>query len=302
MTDWTTLAEVAGKLRKIGLDVQRQQLSDAVRDHLLPDPELVGMGPGKGVERRWPAWVYGRAKYLFRLRRRGAKGEILRLLLYMQDGWGWEFVRSICLEGLKKCRLAQSSPVIRHVRKPTPQSVNFEIDDIAESTEIKHLDLAKFIFGVGQFGRALPGTSSDALAPIMPLAGVTDEDAPAASSLAMLFLGDSGLDHQTIRIMVAECTSDQADVGRTECVNELRRLRRLSHGKRDQPFRESRQSTNLLTFGQPAGALATDLRHSPTRITPAQLLGGYLGGLIALECSGLLELASLYELLESPID
>lgn len=72
------LKSSTGSLRK---DVERGLLSP-----LMPDRG----GPGRGVHARWTPDAVERATRLARLRAEGADGRSIPMLLFLQDGWGWD--------------------------------------------------------------------------------------------------------------------------------------------------------------------------------------------------------------------
>ncbi|MCL5284099.1 MAG: hypothetical protein M1330_05275 [Armatimonadetes bacterium] len=55
---------------------------------------------------------------------------LLRVLLFLRDGWGWEQVKPVCLAGLKKTISISKGRVHKHVRRKDPGYVNSWIEEI----------------------------------------------------------------------------------------------------------------------------------------------------------------------------
>lgn len=280
--DQIEAVELADRLGRLVPGASRQALSEAARDHYLPEPDRQGLGPGVGVRSVWPAWVADRAKYLFRLRAIGMRGDQLRFFLFLRDGWGWRYVHSICVSGFRKLIAWNRAPVKKRLRKPTPAGVNFEIEEIAAEQDIKHPDLARFIHGMGWFGKPLEQTSPRALSPLLPLADVPENRADDISALIIAAFSMLGLSWDQAMKAVESADEQTAELARILFLDELRSKRRWSHSKRTEPFRESRASTNLLTFGQRRGDIAKEIAKMPGRFTLPQCLGAIFSMFIFL--------------------
>ncbi len=116
-------------LGKISLRVTPNQLWQDVKKGYLPPSEKWGQGLGSGVIGVWDDLSVRRAVYLYRLRKRGLSGPLLRMLLFLNDGWGWKHVRPICLTGIKKIVRIEQSPINRLYRNPTREDVKDAITD-----------------------------------------------------------------------------------------------------------------------------------------------------------------------------
>src|SRR5207249_3401949 len=93
-----------------------------VRDGYVQASQYKSRGRG-GKLGLWESSAVLRAERLYRIRRLGPRGDLLRVLLFLRDGWGWERVREVCHEGLVKAVHAQASPVVRHLRGATPDGI-----------------------------------------------------------------------------------------------------------------------------------------------------------------------------------
>lgn len=154
-----TTLEMLERLDRYGLGVTANMLGQDVKAGYLPKLTPDPRGPGRGIGRSWEPWTLERAVYLYRLRRRGASGSVLRLLLFFRDGWGWESVKPVCLEGFRKLVEAEQIPLNRTTRVLNPRSVNSVLEDAAEKADFKHEEVPRFSWGMGLFGKPLPGAS-----------------------------------------------------------------------------------------------------------------------------------------------
>ncbi len=99
-----TTGEVLDRLQRLGLYVTSTMIADDTREHYLPERETVHLGRD-GASGMWEPWMQRRAERLYRLRaldrrtRRGPSGNVLRLLLLLDDAWGWEHVKKTCIDG-----------------------------------------------------------------------------------------------------------------------------------------------------------------------------------------------------------
>ncbi len=161
--------EVIQRLESLGLRVTKTMLDNDVHDHFLPP-------------RPWPAWVMRRAERLYRLRRRGAKGDVLRVLLFVHDGKLWHTVRPVALAGLEKNIKANQVGIREVIRQPTRQGLETVLPDAIERHH-QHLinrigpenaggvqtrsSTMGFAWGIGLFGKPLGGGSMKTLEPLM---------------------------------------------------------------------------------------------------------------------------------------
>lgn len=86
-------AGVAVRLRRLGLVASEASLRADIHRGLVHPAMPSGRGR-TGPAARWTPAAVRRAEYLARLRRRGVNGQVLPLLAFVYDGWGWEGIRS----------------------------------------------------------------------------------------------------------------------------------------------------------------------------------------------------------------
>jgi hypothetical protein len=269
------------RLQKCGLDVNRNIIDQDVKAGLLPRARDRSRVVGAAGLRR-PDWVERRAFYLYRLRRRDVNAHVLRVLLFVRDGWGWEQVKPTCREGLSKTLEIQMSAVTRTIRKDLkPEDLELMDETILDEMP-EHLrpkpELAKFSWGVLFFGKPLPGGS---LMPLFKmLLGAFDPESKmnrslifALVSVVEYLLPLAGLTSKRVLSIVDSATAVQA--GRASWAMRMK-LRQARNQIRSHQRRQglTSQSTNILTmFGQSSETLQTAFRTFPKRITPAQALG-----------------------------
>lgn len=100
--------------------VTDQDLKNEVHQGFLP-------GPTAGV---WPLLAVTRAKRLYRLRRRGAAGKNLKMLLFIADGWGWDSLADTCMAGLERVVRISLNGVERYAR--AKGDLDFFVEEIAQ--------------------------------------------------------------------------------------------------------------------------------------------------------------------------
>lgn len=284
------------RLAVVGLHVNRNMLAQDVRAGYLPTPEMEPRGPGGGIGRSWAPWAARRAIYLYRLRGRGARGDLLRVLLFFRDRWGWEEVKPICLTGLGKVIAMQASPIRRRLRRVTPTGLEFLVDEFAEGM-FNSPAVARFVWGMGLFGRPLPGGSllpvSEAFRTTLG-AGIAGEQDRAAERLVV----GSGLTWDRARALVETADAPQADAARQQLLGSVRWFRGVYHVYLAQRGIRSQSSNPLTLFGCPPQQLHALCRSLPGRPTPAQLLAALLVPFLVLE--GLRRAGELPEELGAP--
>src|SRR5262245_56632314 len=109
-----TTGKVLELLNYRGLPVSVNMLRQDIADGYIPSPSWSRQTANE--EGKWEERAYRRAVYLYRLRKRGVKGELLKVLLFYRDSWGWEEVRHICLAGVEKMVKLNSIPIKTHLR------------------------------------------------------------------------------------------------------------------------------------------------------------------------------------------
>jgi hypothetical protein len=283
-----TTDKLLKKLEKIGLTVSRNMLAQDVKKGYLPAPKRLGKGAGKGVSGLRDDRAVRQAVHLYRLRSRGVTGELLRVFLFLRDGWGWEEVKQICIDGLRKLILIQSSPVRKHLRKPEPRNVEFCLADIVEETDINPTT-ARFVYGVGLFGKPLAGGSLQHLFSTFHKVFASSSN---DSDKRFLELMVSCVEHVTVGLglswqemekLVETADNTKANKARIilrQQFVELRRIQRVYNVQKD----ITGVSTNIRTFfGKSEKELARLFRKLPQRVTTAQFLAFCLAPAFALE-------------------
>ncbi len=274
--------EVLLQLSAVGLKVSRNMLRQDVKAGYLPAPRRVSRGYRKGVGSLLEGWAARRAIYLYRLRRKGLQGSLLKVFLFLRDGWGWESIRPLCVTGLKKAVRAQKVPVRQHLRgQPTPESLEFLMEDLTNVYQA--IDLVKLVLGMGYFGSPLPGGTFQPLVEgIQKVYGVAFEPIGLAKMEQAYF--DSGLTWDQIIQLVNNADDAQAEKARMifkSFVSWLRCLQQDYYAKQG----ISHQSTNPLTScGRSSKELADGFRAFPgARLTTAQALAALIGVVAAVE-------------------
>jgi hypothetical protein len=118
--------QLATMLTEFGIEEER--LKNDVRRRFLPPPRIVAAADGRPRVGYWSPAAVRRARLLCELRQRGAKGEMLRLLLFLEDGWGWENVRNTCIEGVRRGTAASLTGLARYAPRGAPD--DFAVDEI----------------------------------------------------------------------------------------------------------------------------------------------------------------------------
>lgn len=283
-----TTDKLLKKLTDIGLTVSQNMLAQDVKKGYLPSPEKSGRGPRQGVGGLWNELAVRRAVYLYRLRSRKVTGDLLRVILFLKDGWGWSEVKQICLAGLQKMILVQSSPVRKHLRKPTPSNVEFCFDEIAEETDTNPKTEA-FILGMGLFGKPIAGGSLQHLFSTFQPFFIPDGNSKGKdffktlTTLTEQFIVELGFTWEDLVKLVKTADDAVANKARLHLHQQRREFRQMLR-KHNTLNGIHNGSTNFLTFcGQSEKSLKAVFRTIPQRITVAQLLGSCLVPAIALE-------------------
>jgi len=293
MTSFTT-ADVLDRLARLGLDAPAS-LDNDVRDGFLPRRERVANPAGRGRTSLWEPWMVQRAERLYRLRKKKGPdgkpliyGDVLRLLLFLRDGWGWsQSVRELSLVGFDKGIAATRAPVGRRLpKKPTREDVGFALDlHVEDDREVSKVE--RYAIGMLTVGRPLEGGSLRPLFDEAYKAGLV----PAWYVDALTFL-DARFTARAVpgfeivlRASVAAIgdSTARAAIGQTRAfLLLLRRAIRRAYVLSG----NSRAKTNLITmFGRNQRELERDFRESQgaQRVTPAQCLAYFIAIEIAVE-------------------
>lgn len=268
-----TTNELLRRLHARGLEVTSNMLGQDVKAGYLPPLEMEPRGFSAGIGRLWPPFSAERAVYLYRLRRRGAQGDLLRVLLFLRDGWGWEQVRPICERGMQKVLVAQTAPVRRHLRTVTPRNLSFITEDAAEGL-FQSNTLPAFVWGMNFFGEPLPGRS---LQPFFAAFRTAyGHDVPESVDLeAEQLVRDSGLSNERLMATIHSADVEQVERARQRFGQLLRWLRSLQHALLINSGKPGNSSNPLTLCGRSKVELQEMGRSLPGRITPAQMLASF---------------------------
>lgn len=265
--------QVLARLHARGLAVTRNMLGQDVKARYLPPLAMDPRGP-RGIGRLWSPLAVERAIYLYRLRRRGVTGTLLRMFLFLRDGWGWEEVRPICETGLRKTIQVQKSPVTRRLRTPTPESVEFVLGEVIEEGTVRSEELARFTWGMGMFGAPLAGGS---LLPLLNAFGAAYRTSiPAAlGEEAEQHIRNLGLTYEQMAALVGAADNARAERARQRFWMLMGSFRRLQWALLRAEGERGVSSNPLTLFGRSREEMQELSRSLPGRPTAAQLLGAW---------------------------
>ncbi len=270
-----TTEELLGRLERRGLGVTRNMLGQDVKAGYLPELVMDPRGPSGGIGRWWEPWAAERAVYLYRLRRRGGSGDLLRVLLFLRDGRGWEDVKPICLTGLGKLIGAQGRRVTGRLRSPSPRALHHLVEDFAEG-EFASEQVARFVWGIGFFGLPLPGGS---LRPLLDTFRTVYEleAAPEVDHAAEQLVARVGRSWPDVLAMVEASDETEADAARHQLLSFFQWFRGRQHAYLVRHGQRGWSANPVTLFGCPPDRLHALCRSLPGRPTPAQLLASWLG-------------------------
>jgi len=283
-------------LNELGLDVTEGMLKQDRRGGYLPP--ATRRGPTAVT---WEPWVVRRAIYLYRLRRLGITGDLLRVLLFLRDGRQWESVRPVAHEGFTKLIHATLIPARPH--RSTPRSRAHDAQDFGPIAKISGIDVgispatAAFVWGLLLDGKPARGGTIVPL--IRQLSGALDPtcgpiDEAKAKEVERLLV-ELRVTRENLEDAAERAVAGTADRARRRLRWLFLLVRRLVHNSMKREGVGSRSSSPLGAFGIPPKEFANELRSFPGRLTPAQLLAGLLVPLLwlsRLEESG--ELAAAF--------
>jgi len=245
----------------------------------------------------WSAKAVRRAKRLYRLRRLGADGDTLRLLLFLADGWGWEDIKDTCLKGLERILALSLIGVAKYETAKGP--LDFYVEDIAE---MQHKTLLRkvpdttmgptstettgFAVGLLRDGVPLEGGSANRIAVPLAKAAWPGIDDSTASMLASFFgLFSTLLDLRAARLVerLTSASPEQVEQGRISTLQNVRCIRVLI---RNLAGKEANGRMNILTgFGYAREMISVDFSSGDIRLSPKFMLGGLIGQFIAFDIS-----------------
>lgn len=292
-----TTGEVVARLQRLGLPASVGSIARDTRDHYLPPRETEHAGR-QGNSGLWEPWKERRAERLYRLRaldrrtNRGPSGDVLRLLLLIHDGWGFEYVKQTCVEGYRRLARGATRGVDNRVRKGqlTLDNVPFYAEDIAtdqyrpkepskEQVQRVAFTLNTMLFGVDT-GSGM-GTLDDFMDELVQNDWGPEE---LAQWRLMGPLLRTILDPSVANVLRCAENAKPDTVARAakEFRSDIYFIRRMFHAKFGRARDGGLLSSNPLTMlgGAAYIRLGDIVRNAPVRITPAQVLGGQF--LIAL--------------------
>jgi hypothetical protein len=276
--DLLTTEQLTCRLNRAGLAVTTNMLKQDVRDGYLA--HRVDSQDADGV-RGWDTGAIRRAFYLYRLRKLGLKGDILRFFLFLRDGYGWERLKQVSLEGIRKAVQTDESYVRRRTRHITPTGLNTLMEDLTAEAQISE-PLARHVWGLGLFGKPLPGGS---VRPLFERLASTFDVAVDAGDITLVEnrVVEAGLmwkDYEPIVLQADELTVEMARLAFWSQVHLWRRMF-VRFFRKASPTERRGFSTNLLgLFGMPQDEFSSYLRKQLRRPTLAQLIGCLFGGAI----------------------
>ena len=274
-------------------------IADDTATHYLPERETVHLGRD-GASGNWEPWMEQRAERLYRMRalnqrtHHGPTGDVLRLFLFLADGWGWQYVKRTCIKGHQVTVRGCTRGVANRVRgeKLTPGNLWKYVDDIAEDqyrpelpnqAQIDRVGMSVSMLGFG-VATGKMGTIERFIDDLMPPDTDQNElrELKTLSPLLWTMVGASN--REAMEILEGEVDQTVAE----RAALKLRRWIWLSRSGFRRKFtgRENgrRFPTNPLSFFGAAAhfRFKEAFRRMPIRCTPAQMLGGHIAHMIVL--------------------
>lgn len=302
-----TSGAVLARLRGLRLDVSAKQLDNDTRDGFLPPRESRTRGGVPGRSGEWEPWMFRRAEMLYRLRKiktddgkPAISGDVLRLVLFLRDGWGWRGrLMRACLRGLDKSVAGELTPVAKYTKRYRDN------EDIASALEQHEVTLApgdQYAIGMSLNGEPLDGT----MRPLynvckqmgllhglpqfaMAIAGFlgfepSEESEAFGGELIMRMLLGFGLGAgatrglaPAFRSIIENLTDDAAREALPSFRQVVRDLRRYIHQCAKEGGQRGFASNPITMFGQRQRAVERLLKEAPRRITAAQALALFVG-------------------------
>jgi hypothetical protein len=276
---------VVRQLGRAGLKVTPNMLRLDIQDEYLPHPQRDPRGFPEGTQWLWEPWALRRALYLYRLRRRGMKGDLLRVFLFLRDGWGWARVQTICVKGQRKLISAQMAPVRRHTHSINAKTVTNLMQEIAADADV-HIPTGLYVYGLGLFGSPLPGASALPIVNAIQTFFEPISDPPIADFAGLIatsvqaVMVQAGLTFDRELEITQQTDAELADRVRTLFNEHMRTFRRSLQFYARRDGVRGRSTNPLSMFGTSPKELDQELRSMPMRVTRAQMLGAALACMI----------------------
>jgi hypothetical protein len=279
------------------LGISETQLRNDLRDGFLASPDVVHPDDGRARVGIWSPFAVRRAKRLRRLRRRGAKGQRLRMLLFLADGWGWDRIRDDCVTGLEKITASSLNGVRRYAKQGDVAA--FDLDAIrehqhealiraaGEEGEMRPTSVETTRFYVGMLRDGVPLEGGTAKRVMHPLVRLLRPDLGEAATRTWVWLGELVAGMLDLRAERLARLAAEAD---PEHVERARKLFRKNVGLLRQALRRNAGSSgrgtsfSLLTLcGHAPRIDAAEFAKNPAGATTAQALGGAFALSLAIE-------------------
>lgn len=268
-------------------NVTEQDLKNEVFQDNLPAPEA-------GI---WSLLAVRRAKRLFRLRHVGVRGKMLKLLLFIADGWGWDGIRDTCITGYERMTALSLNGVEKYAR--AKGDLTFSIEDIAahqhravvkkigDQPDLRPTSNETTAFSVGLLRDGLPlegGTSRRLIEPILKawLPGIPHQivDYAAYGFDGLAAAMDLRVSRQIERLRYA--TPEQVERARSKFRDHLLFIRMLV--KKLAGAEAKGHSLNILTFfGNASKMRDVDISIGSVKLTKTLMLGGLIALSFALD-------------------
>jgi hypothetical protein len=298
--------QLTAALAEFGVDELR--LKNDVRRNFLPHPRIESTADGRPRVGYWSPSAVRRARLLYELRQRRAKGEMLRLLLFLEDGWGWQHVRETCLEGVRRGTAASLNGLARYAPRGAPDC--FAVDQIIAHqhatlvSTVGDVDgmrptsepMTRFYLGLLRDGAPLEGGSAKSLIePLNRLFFPEASDDEVAAGAWMFDILATMLDLRPARLLtlVKSAGAEQVERARREVfVNFTHIADAVRRQNGEEPVGQlvdSRAVWEWLAHISPR-----DFAKNPAGLTLAQALGYIVAMTIALDAA-MRELAATAE-------
>lgn len=279
----TTVA-LLDKLAYFG--VGSQDLKNAVSRGFLPGP----------VDGLWSPFAVARAKRLYRLHHQGARGKMLKILLFIADGWGWDDIREVCADGVSSIGKLTLNGAQRYAR--AKGDLSFSVEDIAEHQhralirkvgdrpDLRPTSVETMAFSVGMLRDGVPldgGTSRRLIEPLLRawIRGLPNQIVDYAVLAFDMLAGFMDLRLARLVERVENATPAQVEHARLKLRENVFFIRRLvkKMGGKDSVG----HSLNILTFfGHAKEMKETDFSQGDVKLSPTKIMGGYVGMTVAL--------------------
>lgn len=245
----------------------------------------------------WSPFAVRRAKRLYRLRHRGTHGKMLKILLFIGDGWGWEGIRDHCATGLERTLALSLNGVERYAK--TKGGLDFAVDDIAEhqhkaliskvgdrpDLQPTSSETTAYYIGMLRDGAPLKdGSPSRIIRPIVKTAfpKISEELADLLVLLFDLLARLIDIRASTLVARLREATASEIEHGRLSLRENLRFIRLLV--RRMAGNHRNNHSFNLLTFfGYAKQMKEFNFSQGDVKLTQTLVFAGLVGGFISLD-------------------